>query len=58
MRGMEKEHIAIYLPAELVAKVDTVAHDEMRSRTNAARWLLSRALRDREPAVEDEVESR
>jgi metal-responsive CopG/Arc/MetJ family transcriptional regulator len=50
----------VRLPAELVAEVDAVARAELRSRSNATRWLLERALRDREPAgaQEDGVESR
>jgi hypothetical protein len=51
MRVMEKEHIAIYLPTPLVARIDGVAHAEMRSRTNATAWLLAQALQHRE-AVE------
>jgi hypothetical protein len=46
---MEREHTAVYLPSPLVAKIDEVAHVEMRSRTNATAWLLSQALRSREP---------
>jgi hypothetical protein len=46
---MERQHIPIYVPTPLVAKIDAIAHDEMRSRTNATAWLLSQALRSREP---------
>jgi len=49
MRVMERQHIPIYVPTPLVAKIDAIAHDEMRSRTNATAWLLSQALRSREP---------
>jgi metal-responsive CopG/Arc/MetJ family transcriptional regulator len=48
---MEKEHIAIYLPTPLVARIDTVASSELRSRANTTRWLVEQALRQRE-AVE------
>lgn len=52
--------VAVYLPRELAERLDAVAHDELRSRTNATRWLLEQALRDREPAgaQEDGVGSR
>ena len=49
VRSMDKQHIPIYVPTPLVAKIDAIAHDEMRSRTNATAWLLSQALRSREP---------
>jgi hypothetical protein len=48
VRGMERQHIPIYVPVQIVAQVDRIAHDEMRSRTNATAWLLSQALRSRE----------
>ena len=41
--------VAVYLPKPLIERVDAVAHGELRSRTNATRWLLEQALRDREP---------
>jgi metal-responsive CopG/Arc/MetJ family transcriptional regulator len=37
------------LPAPLVERIDAVASAEMRSRSNATRWLLSQALEQREP---------
>jgi metal-responsive CopG/Arc/MetJ family transcriptional regulator len=40
---------AVYLPAPLVERIDAVASAEMRSRSNATRWLLSQALEQREP---------
>jgi metal-responsive CopG/Arc/MetJ family transcriptional regulator len=46
---MEKEHIAVYLPTPLVARIDTVASDELRSRANTVRWLVEQALQRREP---------
>jgi hypothetical protein len=46
---MEREHVAVYVPAELTKRVDAVARAEMRSRTNATAWLLSQPLRGREP---------
>jgi metal-responsive CopG/Arc/MetJ family transcriptional regulator len=46
--------VAVHLPPELVRQVDEVARDEMRSRSNTVKWLLSEALRSREPA--DSVE--
>jgi metal-responsive CopG/Arc/MetJ family transcriptional regulator len=45
---MEKEHIAVYLPTPLVARVDGVASSEMRSRANTVRWLVKQALQRRE----------
>ena len=48
--------VAVYLPRPLIEKVDAVARDELRSRTNTVRWLVTEALERREPA--DEVESR
>jgi metal-responsive CopG/Arc/MetJ family transcriptional regulator len=51
---MEKEHIAVYLPRELAERLDAVATTELRSRTNATRWLLEQALREREPALHDD----
>jgi hypothetical protein len=52
MPGVEKQHIPVYLPTPLVAKIDGVAHAEMRTRTNATAWLLTQALRSRESEVE------
>jgi hypothetical protein len=52
---MDKEHIAVYVPAELAKRVDVVARDEMRSRTNTVTWLLSQALQRREPAAGEVV---
>jgi hypothetical protein len=40
---MEKD-IAIFFPPELIAKVDGVAHAEMRSRANTAKWLMAQAV--------------
>jgi hypothetical protein len=34
----------------IVARIDGVAHAEMRTRTNATAWLVSQALRSRELA--------
>ena len=48
----EREHIPVYLPTPLVAKIDGVASSEMSSRTNATAWLLTQALRSRESEVE------
>jgi hypothetical protein len=48
LRGMDNG-VAVYLPKPLIERLDAVAHDELRSRTNATRWLLEQALRDREP---------
>ena len=39
----------MHLPKELVERVDVVAASELRSRTNAVRWLLDEALQRREP---------
>jgi hypothetical protein len=50
LHGMEKQHIPIYLPTAIVARIDGVAHAEMRTRTNATAWLVSQALRSRELA--------
>jgi hypothetical protein len=50
LHGMEKQHIPVYLPTPLVAKIDGVAHAEMRTRTNATAWLVAQALRSRELA--------
>jgi hypothetical protein len=44
------KHIPVYLPTPLVAKIDGVAHAEMRTRTNATAWLVAQALRSRELA--------
>jgi metal-responsive CopG/Arc/MetJ family transcriptional regulator len=41
--------VAVHLPKELVERVDAVARDELRSRTNTVRWLVTEALRRREP---------
>ena len=41
--------VAVHLPPELVRQVDEVARDEMRSRSNTVKWLLSEALQRREP---------
>jgi metal-responsive CopG/Arc/MetJ family transcriptional regulator len=49
VRGMDNG-VAVYLPKPLIERLDAVAHDELRSRTNATRWLLEQALREREPA--------
>jgi hypothetical protein len=46
----EKDHIAVFLPTPLVARIDTVAVGEMRSRANATRWLVEQALCQRESA--------
>jgi metal-responsive CopG/Arc/MetJ family transcriptional regulator len=52
------EDVAVVrLPRDLIERVDAVAHDELRSRTNATRWLLEQALRDREPADEPQEAS-
>jgi metal-responsive CopG/Arc/MetJ family transcriptional regulator len=41
--------VAVHLPPELVRQVDAVARDELRSRANTVKWLLSQALEQREP---------
>jgi metal-responsive CopG/Arc/MetJ family transcriptional regulator len=38
----------VRLPPELAAKVDAVAHDEQRSRSNAASRLITEALASRD----------
>jgi metal-responsive CopG/Arc/MetJ family transcriptional regulator len=47
--------VAVHLPRELVERVDVVARDELRSRTNAIAWMLDQELRRREPAKPVEV---
>jgi predicted DNA-binding protein len=49
VRGMEKD-AAVFLPPQLVARVDAVANAETRSRANTVKWLLDRSLRQREAA--------
>ena len=39
----------MYLPRELAARLDEAARSEMRSRANAAAWLIEQGLRRREP---------
>jgi hypothetical protein len=46
---MEKD-AAVFLPPQLVARVDAVANAETRSRANTVKWLLDRSLRQREAA--------
>ena len=57
--GMD-DVVAVHLPRPLIEKVDAVARDELRSRTNTVRWMLTEALRSREPVdpTEDGVEAR
>jgi metal-responsive CopG/Arc/MetJ family transcriptional regulator len=57
VRGMDKQHIPIYVPAPLVERIDAVASAEMRSRSNTTRWLLSQALEQREPVVDEPAEA-
>ena len=46
----------MHLPPDLVRQVDVVARDEMRSRSNTVKWLLTEAVQRREPAeVEPEA---
>jgi metal-responsive CopG/Arc/MetJ family transcriptional regulator len=47
---MEKDFVAVYLPEPLIRQVDQVAKDELRSRANTVRWMLTEALQRREPA--------
>jgi hypothetical protein len=54
---MDKQHIPIYVPAPLVERIDAVASAEMRSRSNTTRWLLSQALEQREPVVDEPAEA-
>jgi metal-responsive CopG/Arc/MetJ family transcriptional regulator len=41
--------VLVRLPRELAERVDAVARDELRSRTNTVQWLVEQGLRDREP---------
>jgi metal-responsive CopG/Arc/MetJ family transcriptional regulator len=52
------ENVAVHLPRQLVEQVDEAARDEMRSRSNLVRVLVSEGLRRREVGAQDEVESR
>lgn len=54
LQGMEHA-VAVHLPRELVERVDVVAASELRSRTNAVRWLLDEALQRREPVNAGDV---
>jgi predicted transcriptional regulator len=49
--------VAVHLPPELIKRVDVVARGEMRSRTNATRWLLEQALRERESVDAESAEA-
>jgi CopG-like RHH_1 or ribbon-helix-helix domain, RHH_5 len=48
LSGME--NVAVHLPRQLVEQVDEAARDEMRSRSNLVRLLVTEGLRRREPA--------
>jgi metal-responsive CopG/Arc/MetJ family transcriptional regulator len=48
------ENVAVHLPRQLVAQVDEAARDEMRSRSNLVRVLVSEGLRRREAGAQDE----
>ena len=52
VRGME--NVAVHLPRQLVEQIDEAARDEMRSRSNLVRVLVSEGLRRRESAAQDE----
>jgi metal-responsive CopG/Arc/MetJ family transcriptional regulator len=47
--GVE-DPVAVHLPKPLVERLDVVAKTELRSRANAAAWLIAEGLRRREPA--------
>ena len=51
---------AVHLPEALIARVDVVAADELRSRSNLVRLLVSEGLTRCESGAQDEdkVESR
>ena len=49
--------VAVYLPRPLIEKVDAVARDELRSRTNTVRWLVTEALERREPVGGEPAEA-
>jgi metal-responsive CopG/Arc/MetJ family transcriptional regulator len=46
--------VIVRLPADVAAKVDRVARDELRSRSNAAVRLIDQALRDRQPETKEQ----
>ena len=50
----------MHLPEALIARVDVVAADELRTRSNLVRLLVSEGLARRESGAQDEdkVESR
>jgi metal-responsive CopG/Arc/MetJ family transcriptional regulator len=48
----------VRLPRDLIERIDERAADEMRSRSNLVRVLVSEGLRRREASAEDGVESR
>lgn len=45
---MERDFVPVYLPGPLIDQVDVIARDELRSRANTVRWLLSDALQRRQ----------
>jgi hypothetical protein len=51
--GMD-DAVAVHLPRPLVERVDALAADELRSRANTVRVLVSEGLRRREAGAQDE----
>jgi metal-responsive CopG/Arc/MetJ family transcriptional regulator len=51
------ENVAVHLPRQLVEQVDSAARDEMRSRSNLVRVLVSEGLARREAGAQDDKEA-
>jgi metal-responsive CopG/Arc/MetJ family transcriptional regulator len=50
--------VAVHLPRDLAERVDVLAADELRTRANTVRWLVTEGLERRHERNDDVKESR